>query len=325
MKLARRSSPASTDNAVTAVPCRGGQCHAARYVTLIDALLTVLCRNRGSKATVTRSSARDGVNSAVLARCSPFVNDATQNFTLNRVTAEVAVHDSRCLLVAGNSTAAGATGSKTTLGPCPVGPETAGPGGGGGKWTLNGDGTLSVSAGTAAGGGKSCLVVVTPPTAPTALTGPYTELLPCSVSSTKWRFVLDAAAATAHATDAGGEGSAAAVAGTLVVAGEPAPPSAATPLLSSPKTAASDTTTAGLCLTAVEPSFVMDVAATMQISDAATDAAVPGAVWEVLDDRTTRVSFSLQPGQTVAVMTSVMTSFDTHGPDFAQEPLVSAR
>jgi hypothetical protein len=120
-------------------------------------------------AVLSRSSAIDGVNSAILAPCAPHVNDATQNVTLDKA-GYIKLHDGRCLVRVGESTARGAKGGdKTTIGPCLDHTKS------GTLWALNSNGTITGSQG-------GCLTKVTG-------NGPYLTVLPCTSSSQLWDFI----------------------------------------------------------------------------------------------------------------------------------------
>lgn len=149
---------------------------------------------------VSRSSAADGVNSAVLAPCGPYTNDATQNISLDRATHRLTLLDGRCLVRVGRSTAKGATGQKTTVGaPC-----VDGAGAGNETWTLqNGSGRLVSSH------DGFCLSRV-----PGAV---YLEARPSSLNCTNWEFV--AASDGDHGADDDSLSPPSATAGVLVEAG----------------------------------------------------------------------------------------------------------
>ena len=231
----------------------------------------------GGAALVTRASAADGVNSAVLMPCGPYVNDATQNFTLDATTGAVALLGGRCLLRAGHSMAKGATGDKTTVGACGDGP------GGDELWTLRRDGRLI------SGRDGHCLSLIQQPGAAYLDhqdASVYVEVVPCqSAASTVWRF---------------------------------------DPLGSDPRSGVLLETGGGLCLTAVEPSWIDDTALAMRVVDARSGAAVRAPL-TVVDDTRVRATLDLQPGQTITLVVASLTSFDVHGAAFARDPLRARR
>ena len=163
-------------------------------------------RQDNHTAVVTRSSAIDGVNSAVLTTCNqPYVNDASQNISIT-ASRHVTLQDGRCIVRAGPSTAAGANGDKTTIGAC-VGPNST--------WVHAPNGNL------VSGFDSGCMTRV-------AGGGPYLTVLPCTTNSTRWKFAPSSAVPTS---------------GMLVA--------------EVGSDAASDSR---MCFTAVEQSFVADVA-----------------------------------------------------------------
>eukprot|EP01052_Picozoa_sp_SAG31_P019973 SAG31_NODE_1481_length_8176_cov_3.282531_2_plen_357_part_00 len=119
---------------------------------------------------MTRASAIDGVNSAVLAPCGPHVNDAVQNFTVDRSTGAVSLlgRPGFCFVRAGKSTANGATGDKTTIASCNF-TRSADK-----SWVLRRNGNL------VSGRDGHCVSRV-PGTV-------YLEVVPCTPDSTLWTF-----------------------------------------------------------------------------------------------------------------------------------------
>lgn len=133
-------------------------------------VLPTSAKEAAGGALVTRASAVDGVNSAVLSPCGPYINDATQNFTLDKATGGVSLLGGKCLVRMGKSTATGAAGDKTTIGVCRGGSRAKDE-----TWTLAKDGQLHSAR------DGHCLTVV-------HASGPYLEVVPCAMGSTAWRF-----------------------------------------------------------------------------------------------------------------------------------------
>jgi hypothetical protein len=198
---------------------------------------------------------------------------------------QVALLGGRCLLRAGSSTAKGASGDKTTVGACGGGPVEDE------RWTLRKDGRLT------SGRDGHCLSLIQPGVAyldhrdknghlAPGLGSVYMEVVPCSANSTLWHFgSIDRDSRS----------------GVLLE------------------------TSGGLCLTAVEPSWIDDTALAMKALDASSGAAVLHAPLEVVDDTRVRASLNLQPGQTITLVVASLTSFDVHGSAFARDPLRAKR
>ena len=222
-------------------------------------------------AVVTRSSAKDGANSAIMAACAPYVNEGTQNVTIS-ASGKVTLLDGRCIVRAGRSTASGAHGGdKTTIGSCAAHPEQNA------TWTYsNRTGHI-----TSAFDGR-CISRVEGG-------GPYLTVLQCHTNSTHWAFVPSAAAS---------------LTGVLVAEGSPS---------------------SRLCFTAVEQSFIADVAMATRVVEPGTGEPVTGAGMVVVDDTRVTIALKLKPGQVVTVVTAVLTSHDVHGAAFAKHPLKDTR
>jgi hypothetical protein len=234
---------------------------------------------------VSRSSAADGVNSAVLAPCGPYINDATQNVSLDRATHQLTLLDGRCLVRAGKSTAKGATGDKTTVGVCMA----RGAGASNETWTLqNGSGRLVSSR------NGFCLSRV-----PGGAV--YLEARPSSLNCTNWKFV--AASDGDNDPDDDSLSSSSAEAGVLVEAGGSQCLTAVEP---------SWIDDSVMAVTAVDAGRGSPLSG---LAMATT----------VVDQTRVRVTLQLQPGQTVTLVVASLTSFDVHGPAFASDPLRAQR
>jgi hypothetical protein len=239
----------------------------------------------GSFGLVTRASAADGVNSAVLAPCGEYINDATQNFTLSSTGGGIALLDGRCLVRAGKSTAKGATGDKITVASCAHGGEssstetsTAE------RWTLQKDGRLTSSQ------DGHCLSQV-----PGGAV--YLEVVPCAPNSTIWRFQPSASSRSSAATGAAG-----AVSGGVLLA-----PSGQ--CLTPVEPSWIDDTALAMALVDAKSGQVLP--------------STPALV--AVDDRRVRATVQLEPGQTITVVVASLTSFDVHGAAFASDPLRARR
>jgi hypothetical protein len=162
-------------------------------------ILPTSARVIGDIGLVTRSSQADGINSAVLAPCGPYVNDATQNLTLDQTSQHLTLLDGRCILRAGRSTARGATGDKTTVGACTPDHHTNG-----GTMAANDTWTLQMGSGQLVSSRDGFCLSQVPSTA-------YLEVRPCSRTSTRWTFHT-----TSH--NSAGSSSGGSAAGILVAA-----------------------------------------------------------------------------------------------------------